>query len=179
MEVKQNFVSVFIIFSSLLQGRFGNTSLRTWMLQLHELSSPERYILKADAKKLFALHLLHFFPIFFSYDLLLLFCLQHPWFLYGFIFSVLSCGAVACDCREERAGCVGWVLPEPLQSQHTSANQAALLKGPGETSLCCTCCLVLLVNVPIPLPFHPPLKDTAQEHWRVQGNSRSNLFWVF
>lgn len=164
MEVKQNFVSVFIIFSSLLQGRFGNTSIRT---QIQELSSPERYILKADTKKVICIS----FTVFHSYILQLLFhsyilqyllllCLKHPWFLYGFVFSVLSCGAVACGCREERASCAGWVLPVLLLLQHTSANSAALLKGSGETSLCCTCCLVHLVNIPIPLPFHSPLKDT-------------------
>lgn len=103
-----------------------------------------------------------FYCISFLYSSVMIYCYS-ACSIHGFcigLYSLYCLVVLWLVTAERRAGCVGWALPVPLRSQHPSANRGALLKASGETSLCCTCCLVHLVIVPIPLPFHPPLKDT-------------------
>lgn len=178
MEVKQNFVSIFIIFISLLQGRFGNTSVRTWMLQLQELASPERYILKADTQKLFAFH----FTAFLSYILeLWSVVVTLPAASMVFVWIYILCVVLRC--------CILWLRRgEQVVAErclcHYRASTHLQTKEP-----CWKCQQKPLYTVPA-ISFTWSMyqflclsilhwKTPAQEHWRAQGNNGSNLFWVF
>lgn len=131
------------------------------MLHLQELSSQKDVSWRQIQKSCLHFISLHFFPIVSSYDLLLLLCLQHPWFcmLQVYILCVVSwcCGLWLQGGERAVWVSVACVTTEPAHICKPRSPAGSIR----ETSLCCTCCLLPLVNVPIPLPFHPPLKDTS------------------
>lgn len=125
--------------------------------------------------------LLRFFPMLRSckHLLLLLFWLKHPCFLHVVFFYLLSCSGGVCDWRDDSRLCGVSVvcasieptyICKPRSSPENTHRNLFILYVVSCSSGQCTrfFCLSIL-----------HWKVFAQEHWRSQGNNRSNLFWVF